>query len=256
MPRFEIVEHQQLKRVRVVLDGDSVHVEAGALQHFRGDITVTVPRPTATGAVGSVLGGQSIARPVYTGTGEVYLGPPTFGEYVVLELRGETWVLEDGAYVCSDVGVTVGLTRNRGLTGWVTAESMFQTTVTGHGHVVLHTRGPIERVRLRDEQLAVDDGLAVARCGVRMTARGAAKGLLGTLSSGDGLIDVYDGDGVVLLVPVPNAHTVLAPHGVPAARGRSVAARSPGASLLFLPFAMAAATAMGAMTAMVGLLIR
>ena len=40
-------------------------------------------------------------RPIYSGSGEIYLEPTT-GEINLLELEGDSWVLDKGAFLAAD----------------------------------------------------------------------------------------------------------------------------------------------------------
>ena len=55
------------------------------------------------------MSGENIFRPKYSGTGEVYIGPPYFGEFLILECEPghPGWILDRGAYLCSDDAVEV-----------------------------------------------------------------------------------------------------------------------------------------------------
>lgn len=211
MADFEVVEHEGQKMIRVRLQGETVRAEAGALHYYRGQIEMTSSTPSVGGAIGSLMSGETIFRPTYTGEGEVVFGPPIFGEYIVLELKGDAWILDQGAYVCSDAGVEVSAIRNRAGAALLSGEGWFQTKVEGHGKVVLMAPGRVEQVHLQGETLAVDGRFAVARSGgVEFSVKRASKSLVGSVTSGEGLLNMYSGRGVVLLAPMPNLYQAFA----------------------------------------------
>ncbi|MCB9666195.1 MAG: AIM24 family protein [Alphaproteobacteria bacterium] len=210
MPRFEILESELQKLVKVTLDGDGVRAEAGALHYYRGRIDMQAGAPKARGFLTSMATGEGMVRPVYTGKGEVFFGPPVFGEFVLLELRGETWILDQGAFVCSDLSIQVDVVRNKGSSALLGGEGMFQTSVSGTGTVVVFSPGRVQRVDLRDDRLAVDGSFAVARTGdVAFTVERAAKSLVGSMASGEGLLSIFEGTGTVLLAPVANLYQAI-----------------------------------------------
>ena len=86
MPQYEIVDSEELRMVKVTLNGDTVRGESGALHYMIGNIEMVTKAPSVGGFLKSMVSGESVFRPTYTGNGEVYFGPPTFGEYHILEL--------------------------------------------------------------------------------------------------------------------------------------------------------------------------
>lgn len=217
MATFEVVDKQGLKIVKCVIQNELVRAEAGALHYSRGAIEMTSSVPSATGFLKSMVTGETIFRPTYTGIGEIYFGPPIYGEYQVLDLKdGEAWIVDQGAYVCSDGSVEVGVSRNKAFSALFGGEGWFQTTVKGPGKVVIQAPGPLEAIDLRGETLSVDGRFAVARTGeIRFEVRKATKSLFGSLTSGEGLLNVFQGHGRVLIAPVPNLyhnliHSVIA----------------------------------------------
>jgi uncharacterized protein (AIM24 family) len=210
MATYEIVEKQGLKMIKATISNETIRAEAGALHYMRGLIQLESKAPSAKGFLKSMVTQESIFRPTYTGTGEIYYGPPTFGEYTFLELSNEAWVLDKGAYVCSDMTVDVGVFTNKAISGLLGGEGFFQTKVEGSGTVVIHSQGPLETIDLQNERLAVDGSFAVARqAGLNFSVQKAAKGLLGSLTSGEGLLNIIEGTGRVLLAPVPNLYVNL-----------------------------------------------
>jgi len=210
MAQFEIVAQEGLKMVRCVIQNETVRAESGALHYMRGKIEMTSSAPSVGGFLKSVVTRENIFRPTYQGTGEVFFGPPIFGEYEILDLAGEEWILEQGSYVCSDIAVEVGVWRNKALSAFFGGEGWFQTSVKGSGKVVMQAPGKVQRIDLRDEKLSVDGKFALARTsGLKFEVQKAAKSILGSLSSGEGLLSTFEGTGTVLIAPVPNVNQNL-----------------------------------------------
>ncbi|HIA04562.1 MAG TPA: AIM24 family protein, partial [Myxococcales bacterium] len=210
MPQYEIITKEGQKMVKVTLRGDSVRTESGALHYYRGAIKMESKAPSAGGLISGMLSGETIFKPTYAGTGEVFLGPPHFGEYSILELNNSAWVLDQGAYVCSDEGIEVSAHRNKALSAMLGGEGTFQTKVSGTGKVVIQAPGKLERVDLNGERLAVDGSFAVARTeSVDFTVERSSRSIMGSMTSGEGLLNTYNGHGQVLLSPVPNLYKNL-----------------------------------------------
>ncbi len=182
MALFEVIEKQGLKMIKASVDNDTVRAEAGALHYMIGDIELEVKAPSAKGFLKAMVTQETVFKPTYTGKGVIYFGPPTFGEYYMLNLQSEAWVLDKGAYVCSDSGVKIGAYVNKAISGLLGGEGLFQVTVEGTGTVVIQAPGRIEELDLQGEKLTVDGSFAVARqAHLDFTVRKAAKGLLSSV---------------------------------------------------------------------------
>ncbi len=210
MAHFEVIEHEGQKFIRCIINNETVRAEAGALHYYRGNIEMKSQAPSAGGLLKAFVSGESAFKPTYTGTGEIYFGPPMFGEYVVLPLNGEEWILDQGAYVCSDIGIEVSASRNKAITGLVGGEGLYQTSVKGQGTVVMQAPGKVQRIDMQGERLAVDGSFAVARSSnLNYSVRKATKSIIGSMTSGEGWLNVFEGQGTVLLAPVPNLYMSL-----------------------------------------------
>jgi uncharacterized protein (AIM24 family) len=202
---FEICSRERVQYVIAHLTGDTIMTEAGALRYYRGDIRMEVKAPSIGGIFKAAVTSESIVKPKYSGTGIVVL-EPSLGNFFELTLDGSVdYVLDRGAYVASEATVNVEVKRNAVLTGIVGGEGLFQTWVTGRGKVIVAAPGPVEVLDLEEERLAVDGTFAVARDS-RLSYRveRAARSMLGSAASGEGLINMFEGTGRVYLAPIPN----------------------------------------------------
>lgn len=207
MATFEVIEKQGLKMIRARLNNETIRAEAGAMHYMRGQVTIESKMPSAAGLLKSFVTQETVFRPTYTGTGEVYFGPPTLGVYTLMNLNKEAWVLDKGAYVCSDLGVEIGVFTNKAISGFLGGEGFFQTKAEGTGQLIIHSAGPLEAVDLQNDKLVVDGNFAVARqAHLNFSVQRASKSLLGSMTSGEGLVSVIEGSGRVLIAPVPNLY--------------------------------------------------
>lgn len=210
MAHFEIIEFEGQKLIKATIQNETIRAESGALHYMMGQIEMTSKAPSVGGFLKSMVSGETVFKPTYTGTGEVYFGPPIFGEYFIMQLNNEEWILDQGAYVCSDINVQVDVFRNKALTGLVGGEGLFQTKVSGTGTVILQAPGKVQQLHLQGHTLAVDGGFAIARSSsLDYTVRRASKSLVGSFTSGEGLLNTFTGTGTVLLAPVPNLYQNL-----------------------------------------------
>lgn len=207
MPQFEVVEFEKMKLLRATLQGETVRSEAGAMHYMLGNIDMESKVPGLGKMLKSFASGEKIFRPTYTGTGHIFFGPPTFGEYNFLQLNGDAWILDRGAYVASDVGITVDAHRNKGLSMIASGEGIFQTKVSGHGIVAYYSDGPVQEVMLNNQTLTVDGRFAVARqASLNFETKLLGKGVMSKVSGGEGFVNVISGTGKVMLAPIPNLY--------------------------------------------------
>lgn len=203
MANFEIIERESLRLVKITLQNETVRTESGAMYYIRGNVTMQSKAPSAGGFLKSLATGENIFRPTYTGSGELYLEPSLSG-YHILELDGDEWILDSGAYWASDGSIEVGIERNKFISGLIGGEGLFQTKVKGRGKVVMVAQGPVEVVHLRNDRLVVDGNFAIARTAtINYRVEKATKSLLGSMTSGEFLVNTFEGTGTVLLAPVP-----------------------------------------------------
>jgi len=205
MTHFEVIEQEGVRLVKCTLNQETIRTEAGALYYLRGRIEMESKTPSVGGFLKSLASGETIFRPTYTGTGEIYL-EPSLGGFHIFECGGGTWILESGAYWASDAGITVDLHREKTLTALKSGEGFldFQTKVSGQGQIVVNAQGPVEVVQLNGDRLTVDGNYVVARsASVQYSAQRATKSLFGSLTSGEGFVRIYEGTGTLLMAPIP-----------------------------------------------------
>ncbi len=209
MANFEIIEQQGLRLVKVTLRNETVRTESGAMYYIRGNITMQSKAPSASGFLKSIATGENIFRPTYTGTGELYLEPSLSGFHII-EIDGNEWILDSGAYWASDGTVEVGIERNKLVAGLVGGEGLFQTKVKGKGKVVMVAQGPVEVVKLQNDRLVVDGNFAIARTTtLNYRVEKATKSIIGSITSGEFLVNTFEGTGTVLLAPIPYWEVML-----------------------------------------------
>ncbi|MBD6614767.1 AIM24 family protein [Komarekiella sp. 'clone 1'] len=209
MANFEVIEQEGLHLVKINLQNETVRTESGAMYYIRGNITMQSKPPSAGGFLKSLATGENIFRPTYTGSGELYLEPSLSG-FHILELDGSEWILDTGAYWASDGSVEVGIERNKLISGLIGGEGLFQTKVKGRGKVVMVAQGPVEVVHLKNDRLVVDGNFAIARTTtLNYRVEKATKSFFGSMTSGEFLVNTFEGTGTVLLAPVPYWQVML-----------------------------------------------
>lgn len=93
-------------------------------------------------------------------------------------------------------------------------EGYFQTKLSGSGIVVLEIPVPEKEVfkcTLIDDTLKVDGNFVMLRSGnIDLTVEKAAKSIVGSVTSGEGFLNVYRGTGQVWLIPTKSVYDKLA----------------------------------------------
>jgi uncharacterized protein (AIM24 family) len=207
MARFQIEKLEGMQWVKVTLSDEAVRAERGAFSHMRGNLTMDLPLPSPREMLISAFSVESMLRPRYRGTGELYL-ESSLGTFHALRVnKGETWIIEDGAYWASEEGIRISYHREKSMTSLWAGEGMFwyQTKVTGQGQVVLVASGKAEEVVLNNEELVADGKYVVARTsGISLKIRRPGRGLMGYFFSGERSARSYKGTGRLLIVTTPN----------------------------------------------------
>ncbi|MEB3211954.1 MAG: AIM24 family protein [Leptolyngbyaceae bacterium] len=199
----------QLKQIKVTLNNGQIITEAGALHYLQGAIEATSSVGGAAGLgkafLKSLTTQESIFTPKYEGTGEIYL-EPSFGFYLIHELHNEQIIADKDLFYCGSASLEVSMVAQRNLSSAVLGgEGLFQVSIKGSGLCVFEIPVPateLRRVDLHNDVLKVDGNFALMRTGdVSFTVEKSTKGLLGSMTSGEGLLQTFRGTGTVWLAP-------------------------------------------------------
>jgi uncharacterized protein (TIGR00266 family) len=149
-----------------------------------------------------MLGGESFFMNDYRAPaqgGVVTLAPALPGDLEVLELRGDTLMVQSGSYVASSQGVTVD-TKWSGAKTFFASEGLIMLNCSGTGTLVVSSYGAIHEMVLgAGETQTVDSGhLVVFTEGMGFDVRTIA-GMKSTLFSGEGLVVDLTGPGKILM---------------------------------------------------------
>lgn len=202
-----------VRRRQVICDlsQSPVTVQAGAMQWMVGDVNNT----TGVSGVGDFFGKavrgavtkESAIKPEYVGTGTLVL-EPTFKYILLIDVAqwGNSIVLDDGLFLACYSSLQHKAVMRSNISSAVAGnEGLFNLSINGYGALCLESPCPKEElieVTLENDVLKVDGNMALCWSGsLDFTVERSGKSLIGSATSGEGLVNVYRGTGKVLLAP-------------------------------------------------------
>lgn len=200
------------RQVLCNLDGNSIRTQAGAMQWMAGRVSMDSNIKGAGDFLSKAwknLGtGESISKPIYSGSGYVML-EPTY-RYILLEdvaTWGEGMVIEDGMFLACDSTVNSEWTsRTNASSMLVGGEGWINHCLSGTGYAVLESSVPREEIIeivLDNDEVRIDGNMAIAWSKtLNFSVEKSTKSLLGSLISKEGLVNVYRGTGKIWMAPV------------------------------------------------------
>ena len=207
------------RQVAIYILNSGAKLEAGAMSYFQGPLTMDTGIRDVGQAIGRAfsnkLTGERIVTPEYKGSG-LLVTEPSFKHFLVLELeQGESIICDRGLFVAASLGVHVEPCFAGNASGSLLGgEGIFQQRLVGPGVVVLESPVPedeIVKTELYDDVLKVDGNFALLRSGnIGMSVEKSSRGLIGSVMSGEGLVNVYRGTGFVWMAPSLKAYNALA----------------------------------------------
>ena len=200
------------RQVLCKLSGNSVRVQAGAMQWMAGRVSMDSNVKSAGDFISKAwknLGtGESISKPIYAGNGYVML-EPTY-RYILLEdvaTWGEGMVIEDGMFLACDSTVQSDwVSRTNASSMLVGGEGWINHCLSGKGYAVLESTVPREEIIeivLDNDEVRIDGNMAIAWSKtLDFSVEKSTKSLLGSWISKEGLVNVYKGTGKIWMAPV------------------------------------------------------
>jgi uncharacterized protein (TIGR00266 family) len=183
---------------------EELQVEGGSMVSMSADVHIeTKARGGILKSLGrALLGGESFFQNTYQAGpngGEVTVAPALPGDLFLLELNGESMMVQSGSYVASSNGVDVD-TKWGGAKTFFASEGLIMLKIFGQGLAILSSYGAIHEMDLASGQrYTVDTGHLVAFSETMGFNVRSVGGLKSTLFSGEGLVVDLTGPGKVLL---------------------------------------------------------
>ncbi|MFC4598492.1 TIGR00266 family protein [Cohnella hongkongensis] len=205
--KYNLLYQGAFAMLKVELEaGESLKAESGAMVSMSPHIDV---KGTADGGImaglGRMLSGETFffqELSANRGGGEVLLAPSSIGDIQAVELDGSYRLLvqKDG-FLAGTSGIQVNTKMQNLSRGLLSGEGFFIIEISGKGTVFLASYGSIHAVNLQPgEERIIDNGHLVAWPDyVHYSIEKASKGWFSSITSGEGLVCRFRGEGVVLI---------------------------------------------------------
>ncbi|PSN19801.1 TIGR00266 family protein [filamentous cyanobacterium CCP5] len=184
--------------------GEAITAEAGAMASMDSHLSMTTQFSgnLIEALLKKFLGGESFFVNVFRNStsqaAEVVLTQGTVGDMEVVELKaGESLCFQPGAYVAHMGKVNIGV-QWAGFTSLLAGEGLFKLRLIGPGLVFFGAYGGISEHRVNGEFVVDNSHLVAYSPDIKMNIR-LSGGLLGSVTSGEGLINRLQGNGKIYL---------------------------------------------------------
>ena len=197
---YDILHRPSYALARVKMNQqEQIQAETGAMVSMSEAISMDTG--TRGGIFGglrrSVLGGESFFVNTFTAEqpGEVTIAPPLPGDIEVLEMRGETLMVQSGSFLAATMNIEVD-SQWGGARSFFSREGLFLLRCTGRGLLFISSYGAIHRIDLAaGERYTVDNGHMVAFDETVKYDVGRSGGWKTTVLGGEGLVCKLEGPG-------------------------------------------------------------
>jgi uncharacterized protein (TIGR00266 family) len=183
--------------------GDTVIAESGAMASRSATLSMKTgfSGGLIPGLLKKFLGGESLFVNTFTNQTqqplELVLTQSTIGDVSCLELKGDSICFQPGAYIAHTPGINMGV-QWAGFASFFAGEGLFKLKLSGQGLVFFGAYGGLTEKKMNGEFI-VDSGHLVAYDPSIKMAIKMAGGLVGSVTSGEGLVNRLSGQGRIYL---------------------------------------------------------
>ncbi|MFM7425665.1 MAG: TIGR00266 family protein [Elainella sp.] len=183
--------------------GERITAEAGAMQSMAANLSMKTQFSGGLipGLLKKFFGGESLfvnefrndtQKPL-----ELVLSQSMLGDIGLIELKGNSICFQPGAYIAHTPGIEMDV-QWAGFSSWFVGEGLFKLKLSGRGLVFFGGYGGISQ-RQVEREFIVDSGHLLAyEPGIKMNL-GLSGGLVGSVTSGEGLVNRLTGQGQIYL---------------------------------------------------------
>ena len=200
-----VLKHQPAFSLATVTlaPNEQVKVEPGAMVSYSDGVTVeTNMAGGILGGLKRAIGGESFFQNTYNAPaqgGEITLAPSLPGDMFIIEITGDDFMLQSGAFIASESGVDFDSSWG-GSRGFFGGAGLILLRVSGQGTILAGCYGAVEeRVLAPGQRYNVDTGHIVGfDSSVQFNVKRVG-GWKSTILSGEGLVCELTGPGRVLM---------------------------------------------------------
>ncbi|NEO84635.1 MAG: TIGR00266 family protein [Spirulina sp. SIO3F2] len=203
--KYEVRYKPAFAAIFITLEpGESIIAEAGAMASMDGDVTMTTQ--LAGGILNAVirawLGGESPFVNTFTNKTDspqqVVFTQGVIGDIEGIELKqGGAMCFQPGAYIASTPRVRLTV-RWAGFNSWIAGEGLFKLQLEGRGMVFFGAYGGLTKKQVTNDFVVDNSHLVAYEPQLKMNIR-FAKGIIGSLTSGEGLVNHIKGSGTIYM---------------------------------------------------------
>ncbi len=210
-----------LKFIKIDLNDSSIVIEPGALYFMKGKLSLesNIEGGIVSGLFRKATSGETLFQSTISGTGEVFL-EPSFGHFLLLDIDDDELIMDDGSFYCCSKGIKVsGAIQKNISSALFGGETLVQTSTKGTGLVVINSPVPESELICYElesgEKLRVDGNFALIRtASVKFSVEKSGKSLFQSLTSGEGLLQTFEGPGIVWIAPTQVVYNKIKRAGV------------------------------------------
>ncbi|AIQ44330.1 AIM24 family protein [Paenibacillus sp. FSL R5-0912] len=200
------------KQLMIELTNSEVMLSAGAMQYMIGNIEMTSGVKGVGGLMRNIISsaatGTSAIKPLYKGTGTIML-ETTYKYLWLIDVDNDHIVIDDGMFLACESTLDIAVAARKNVSSALLGgEGLFNLSARGKGIIALEAPIPSEEavvVELQNDVLKVDGNFALMWSNsLDFTVEKSGKTRMGSAVSGEGLVNVYRGTGMVWLAPLMN----------------------------------------------------
>ena len=190
--------------INVDLDpGETIIAEADAMSSMDADLDMDAKLNGGflSGLAKAFLGGESLFVNHFTNNTNaarrVTLVQGTPGNTRAVQLNGQEYCLQPGAYIASTPGVTLGV-KWAGFKSWFAREGLFKLSVSGTGTVWYGAYGGLLEKEVNGEYIVDTSHLVAYEPQMKLNIQ-LAGGLFSRLFGGEGFVTRLEGKGKIIV---------------------------------------------------------
>ena len=199
--------------------------QTGAMQWMLGNVEATTGikgvGDFAKKMIGASVSKETTVKPEYRGKGYLML-EPTYKHLILLDVN--EWgsvVLDDGLFLACTGDVKQNIVARKTMSSTFAGEGLFNLCLSAkekYAYAVLESDVPkseLLEITLDNDCIKIDGPFAIAwSSSLQLTVERSSKSLLGSITNGEGLVNVYRGSGKILMAPIASNYNPIIPSNI------------------------------------------